>query len=198
MASQKQIAANRANAQKSTGPRTPEGKAASRCNALKTGVAAKLEIIPTEDPAALEALAAEFHDHYRPATPEERSLVDTIVRNEWLLRRMAVVEASFWEGTARRAREGTGDPGRELLGRDFSRLQWRLNSIQRNLYAAADRLRALQTARRSAPQSADPDPLTSGLASFETPSPESCPVPAMAPFIIKSAPEEYCPHAISS
>src|SRR5690348_17320595 len=38
MSSQLQIEANRRNAQHSTGPRTPEGKAVSRFNALKTGL----------------------------------------------------------------------------------------------------------------------------------------------------------------
>ena len=45
MASQKQTEANRLNAQKSTGPRSPEGKAASSMNALKSGIDAKSQII---------------------------------------------------------------------------------------------------------------------------------------------------------
>ena len=46
MATEKQIAANRRNAAKSTGPRSPEGKARSSMNALKSGVDAEAEIIP--------------------------------------------------------------------------------------------------------------------------------------------------------
>lgn len=46
MATEKQIAANRRNALKSTGPRTPEGKARSRWNALKHGILAKAVVAP--------------------------------------------------------------------------------------------------------------------------------------------------------
>ena len=37
----KQLAANRRNAQKSTGPKTPEGRAVSKMNALKHGILSK-------------------------------------------------------------------------------------------------------------------------------------------------------------
>ena len=39
--SSKQLAANQANAQKSTGPKTPEGRAVSKMNALKHGIFSK-------------------------------------------------------------------------------------------------------------------------------------------------------------
>ena len=57
MPSLKQIEANRLNARKSTGPRTPEGKAKSRFNALKAGIDAGAEAIPGEDPDELLALS---------------------------------------------------------------------------------------------------------------------------------------------
>jgi len=44
MVSDKQLAANRANAQRSTGPRTPEGKAIARYNALTHGILARAVI----------------------------------------------------------------------------------------------------------------------------------------------------------
>src|SRR5436309_8671963 len=96
MASLKQIAANRANAQKSTGPATPEGKAASRFNALKTGICTQAEVLPNELAADLDTLTSQFYLQFAPATPEEVCLVDIAVRNEWLLRRMAGVEANYW------------------------------------------------------------------------------------------------------
>ena len=58
MATPAQITANRANAQTSTGPRCAEGKSASRFNALKHGIDAASIVIPGEDRAVYEALAA--------------------------------------------------------------------------------------------------------------------------------------------
>jgi len=55
MASIRQIEANRLNAKKPPGPRTAEGKSRSRMNALKSGIDAQAETIPTEDPDALQS-----------------------------------------------------------------------------------------------------------------------------------------------
>ena len=54
MTSDKQADANRRNARKSTGPKTPEGKAAVRLNALKHGLLANDVLLPGEDESALE------------------------------------------------------------------------------------------------------------------------------------------------
>jgi hypothetical protein len=67
MATPAQIAANRANALKSTGPRTAEGRAASRFNAIKHALDAESLVIPGEDSAEFEAFAAGYHDEFRPA-----------------------------------------------------------------------------------------------------------------------------------
>src|SRR5215472_12877733 len=87
MSSPIQIAANRRNAQKSTGPRTQSGKAVSRVNAMKSGIYAETLSIRGEYPDELERLTAEYHREFRPATPRERDLVDSMVRNEWFIRR---------------------------------------------------------------------------------------------------------------
>ena len=96
MATDKQIAANRLNAQKNTGPRTPAGKAASRFNALKHGIYAVHQIMFDEKAEDLAELAAEYHEHHSPADPHECLLVETLVHNEWRLRRMRRVEADLW------------------------------------------------------------------------------------------------------
>ena len=165
MPTKAQLEANRRNAQKSTGPRTPEGKAVARFNALKTGISAQAEVIPSESPEDLEALISQFYGQFHPAAPDECGLLDIVIRNEWLLRRMAVVEAHYWALKQKRNNEIAPLDDRDVIGPDLTRLQWRINSIQRNLFSAMDRLGSLQQSR----QATDPGPLTPELASFGNP-----------------------------
>src|SRR6266705_645907 len=96
MPTEAQLNANRLNAQKSTGPTSPEGKAASSLNALKSGIDAWSHIIPGEDPAELEALTAQSLLHYKPTGPIQLSLVDTLISTEWIQRRLRRIEAQLW------------------------------------------------------------------------------------------------------
>ena len=96
MATPAQINANRANAQKSTGPRSVEGKSVSRFNALKHGMDAASIVIPGEDPAEYEALTAHYLDEYRPKSASEHFHVDTMLRADWQKRRLQGVEAQLY------------------------------------------------------------------------------------------------------
>src|ERR1700680_1186704 len=91
-----QIETNRRNSQKSTGPRSSEGKARSRSHALKSGVNTRPQVTPGEEAAAPEALAADYHQQFQPATPLECFLVDSLVKADWQLRRLRRVEAQLW------------------------------------------------------------------------------------------------------
>src|SRR5687768_14952071 len=64
--SAKRLAANRANAQKSTGPRTKEGKSRSRMNALKHGMCSSSPLLPNECPATFETIKAELDQEFQP------------------------------------------------------------------------------------------------------------------------------------
>ena len=98
MATEQQIEANRRNAKKSTGPRTPEGKAVVSQNAFKTGIDAQTAVVrATENPADLDALIAEFYHRFQPANIEQRCLVDALIRYEWLTRRFTVIEAQLMD-----------------------------------------------------------------------------------------------------
>jgi hypothetical protein len=97
MATQAQIAANRRNSQESTGPRSTEGKAVSRFNALKSGIHAESQVIPGEDPAELEALAAEYRREFRPKSRLAVFLLDAMIRADWKLRRLQKIETQLWQ-----------------------------------------------------------------------------------------------------
>jgi hypothetical protein len=97
MATIKQIEANRLNSQKSTGPRSVEGKLRSSQNALKSGIDAESLIILGEDRVALEILTQEYVERFHPTTPEQRHFVDILIRDDWQLRRLAKVDTQIWE-----------------------------------------------------------------------------------------------------
>jgi hypothetical protein len=95
MATPAQIAANRLNSMKSTGPRTEAGKTASRMNALQHGIDARLSVLPGEDPDELAALAAEYRHHYKPATVEQSFLVESLIQADWNRRRYDRIQAEL-------------------------------------------------------------------------------------------------------
>ncbi len=94
---EKQLAANRANARKSTGPRTPEGKAISRHNALKHGILAQA-LIPEalalyESQDAFDELVTELLDIFKPINAIEELLIQQIAVAYWRLARLYRAEA---------------------------------------------------------------------------------------------------------
>ena len=92
MATPAQIAANRRNAQHSTGPRTPEGKARVRLNSLVHGLRAQDIILPNEDPAAFSELRQAFFDQFAPQDALELHHLERLVQAAWRLRRVPGME----------------------------------------------------------------------------------------------------------
>ena len=95
MATPAQLAANRANAQRSTGPRSVEGKSVSRFNALKHGMDASSVTLPGEDPGAYQALADAYAETYQPADVGDRFLLDIMIRADWQKQRLQRLEADL-------------------------------------------------------------------------------------------------------
>jgi hypothetical protein len=95
--SARKLAANRANAARSTGPRTPTGKARVSLNAVRHGLASHAALLPGEDPDELDALASAYHDDLRPRGALEEDLVARIVGIAWRLRRVARAEEAMWQ-----------------------------------------------------------------------------------------------------
>jgi hypothetical protein len=88
--SPRKIAANRQNALKSTGPKTPQGKVYSRTNSLKHGLFARHWVdfaVLGEDPQEYEKLLYDFCDQYQPIGRTEELEVERIVLCWWRLKR---------------------------------------------------------------------------------------------------------------
>jgi hypothetical protein len=92
--SDRKRAANRANAQKSTGPKTVEGKSRSRLNAVTHGLTAETVVLPTEDSAAFEAERRGWIEDWKPETQTRMILVERAAAQAWRLRRCVRVETS--------------------------------------------------------------------------------------------------------
>ena len=103
-ATEAQIRANRANAQKSTGPKTDAGKAKARMNALKHGMRSKGgPVLPHEDPAELEARINRWVEDWQPRDAVERELVGRAAKASWALERAEKHEAALLARRVRRA-----------------------------------------------------------------------------------------------
>ena len=91
-----QIDANRRNAQKSTGPRTAEGKAASSRNRLLRGLRANKHILLDEDPEDFLTLLHDHFDRFRPIGDGEEKLVLRVAADQWRLDRIFPMEAGIY------------------------------------------------------------------------------------------------------
>ena len=92
MATRRQIRAFRKNAQHSTGPRTPEGKARSSQNARKHGLFARDTVLPDENPEEFIQLIADLEQELEAGSEFECRLVRHIADAEWRMRRLVRLE----------------------------------------------------------------------------------------------------------
>jgi hypothetical protein len=109
MASAAKALANRTNAQASTGPRTPEGKAAARFNSVAHGLASTTIVLPHERQEEYDAVLQSFIDGHKPATENERLLVERLAQAHWRLQRCYSVERAFLENRIAAAQEDSPD-----------------------------------------------------------------------------------------
>ena len=92
MATESQIRANRRNAQKSTGPRTPEGRAAVSQNAVKHGLLIRQNVISSESQADFDLYRERMLVELAPASPMESMLAERIVTLSWRLKRAGRIQ----------------------------------------------------------------------------------------------------------
>ena len=219
MTSDRQTAANRLNAKKSTGPRTAEGRARSCLNHITTGIDAQSAIIPGESAGERQSLAERYFDEFQPATEAERHQVDILIHCDWQARRYYRCEAQNWrrsmEGPLRRNEPEPMAEGFGMCSKSFTLLDRRIESNQRAYNRARHELEELQAARFAAEAlvleaeaAAEPDPdlepdLEPTLEGGETAAPEaklgSNPQNGSAPFSAAFPPPRKSPqpHAAS-
>lgn len=161
MASEAQIAANRLNAQKSTGPKTAQGKAAVARNPLRHGMTAETVVLFDELEAEFEAFHKGLISDLRPRGTTECSLVERIAILGWRLRRASRAEAAMINAEAEYRQERIAVDGRhrsrrldasmifDRLGHDMSRLTRYEVAVERQLNRAMAIL-DLRQARRFA------------------------------------------------
>jgi len=95
-ASQKRLDANRANAARSTGPQTPEGKTRSAQNARKHGfTASKFAVVRLEELNSLANLRDDAVATYQPINSQELFAVERIALAQLALLRCAALEAGL-------------------------------------------------------------------------------------------------------
>ena len=178
MATQKQIEANRRNAQKSTGPRTEQGKANCKLNALRHGCRAASILLPEESEEDLNALFAALKSEWNPQTATEHILVDQMVVSQWKLRRMERIEdATITIGRSRN------------MKRDLERAWRQTTRLENSFHRAMRELIKLQNARKQASRAEsttriNPQPVANK--------------PQLAPIVQISEPRPPAPYVMSA
>jgi len=153
--SSKRREANRRNARKSTGPRTPEGKARSSMNAVKHGLLSREVLVKGESEKDLVTFRKRLVSALAPLGELETLFAERVVSSAWRLRRCLRVETGvFKEEMDNRfdplAKEG--DPGLAFI-RDgnganaFTKLSRYESGIERSMFRALHELQRLQADR---------------------------------------------------
>jgi len=141
MATKRQIAANRRNARKCTGPKTEAGKAASSMNNLRHGLRARTVVLPGESQEEFDQIHAGFQRQYQPRNPAEQCLVDQMAIAQWKLVRAEAYQArAFAEDSSIKACEAM-----------FSRMTLVTGRLERAFFKAYKELERIQAARHKQP-----------------------------------------------
>jgi hypothetical protein len=162
MISEKQLAANRRNARRSTGPKTAEGKDRSSRNNLRHGLTGQITVLPSEDREAHDLFCNRLLEWLNPENPMEEQLANSIAEDSWRLNRVSAIETNIF-ALGRRYDNGAHER-RELQcalkdaetfldeARNFQLLTLYEQRINRNLQRSLKQLRQLQAERREQEQ----------------------------------------------
>lgn len=153
MTTEKQIKANRRNAQRSTGPKTPKGKATVAGNAVKHGLNGRDVVLSSEDGQLLGEMQVEMRLQFQPEGALETFLVKRVAAGIWRLHRLLRVEAALFdepEAFVFDESKGLGARFRAQTrhgANSFATLYRYESSIDRCLYRALHELQRLQATR---------------------------------------------------
>ena len=87
MSTEAQRAANQANSQQSTGPKTEEGRAISSQNHRKFGLTGRFTVLPWEKQEEFEDLRSRLCAEHQVYSPFEAELIEKMAQHHWLSRR---------------------------------------------------------------------------------------------------------------
>ena len=142
MATIAQFTANRDNSQLSTGPRTPDGKAASSRNSFRHGLTAEQIVLSNEDPTQFDELRHQLHAEHVPAGTLEAALVDQVAQNLWRLLRAQRVE--------REVAEAVFVAKETDAAASYERILRYLTTAERAFHKSVSQLRDTQSSRKRA------------------------------------------------
>jgi hypothetical protein len=140
MATPAQTIANETNAQRSTGPRTPDGKSRVSQNALRHGLTARHLVIRPEEQEEFAAFQESLASELAPRGAVEILTFHELIHPAWNLARFRKIEAQVSSGSP----QDFSDPDTTTILDRLSRYQAR---AQRAYYKALQELRVLQTNR---------------------------------------------------
>jgi hypothetical protein len=95
MSSQRQIDANRENAQKSTGATTPEGKQRSSRNSTKHGFTGQTLILSPEEEDLYKAFVADYYNDYAPYDATTKQLTQQLADAHWSIQQIFVQQTNL-------------------------------------------------------------------------------------------------------
>jgi hypothetical protein len=163
MSTAAQTAANQANAQHSTGPRSSAGKAAVAQNARTHGLTASRPVILPGDQPVFDSLSESLRASLRPEGAMEEILFGRILHSAWNLQRIDRLEADLVAG-------GLDPLLNESCAPTLDRLARYRATSERSLYRAIKELRTQQNLRMERlalpPQTANPLPPQGRVAFF--------------------------------
>ncbi len=107
MSTERQIQASRANGAKSRGPVTPEGKLNSSLNAITHGMLADTIVIKGESKDRFSGVLASLLEEFKPQTPFEASLIETMAVARWRQMRIWGMEQAGMQHEMRRQAEAS-------------------------------------------------------------------------------------------